>query len=101
MRTHDVHLKPGNLHDGANHIAESSDGATLTAVVTGNAISAFRVTDRSGKTLHGTIEKAEASDAPEKLCKTTICVPVEGGRECWDVYVDCRIVGTIPKRGHL
>lgn len=54
---------------------------------------------RSGKNPKTVLHKAQGSSGPDKLCKTTICRDnPKGGRECWDVWVDCKIVDTLPKK---
>ncbi|SRR5260221_14745294 len=100
---HRVDLKAAQLHDGANEIATSGD-LKLIAVANNGKIAAFQVTDKAGKNVKGTVRKAPAGGGggPEKLCKAEICVTrTDGGRECWEVYVDCKIVDTLPKGGKL
>ena len=100
---HRVDLKASQLQNGANEIAASGD-LKLIAVVSNGKVTAFQVKDKDGKNMQGTVRKAAAGGGggPEKLCKAEICVRrPDHGLECWDVYVDCKIVDTLPKGGKL
>lgn len=102
---HRVDLNGSQLHSGANEIAASGD-LKLIAVVSNGKITGFQVKDKAGKPVHGTMQRAAAGGAgggaPDKLCKAQICVRnKDGGKECWEVYVDCKIVDTLPKGAKL
>lgn len=101
--SHRVNLKAAQLQNGTNEIATSGD-LKLIAVVSNGKITSFQVKDKTGKPVHGTMQRAAAGDggAPAKLCKTQICVRrPDHGLECWEVYVDCKIVDTLPKGAKL
>jgi hypothetical protein len=96
---HPVDLKAAQLKNGANEIATSGD-LKLIAIVSNGKITSFQVKDKTGRPVHGTMQRAAAGDGggPDKLCKTQICVRrPDHGLECWEVYVDCKIVDTLPK----
>lgn len=100
---HRVDVKAAQLKDGANEIATSGD-VKLIAVVSNGKITQFQVKDKDGKPMSGTVRKAAApgGGGPDKLCKAEICVRnKDGGKECWEVYVDCKIVDTLPKGAKL
>ena len=104
--THRVDVKAAQLKDGANEIAASGE-LKLIAVVSNGKITGFQVKDKDGKNMQGTMRKAAApgggtGGGPDKLCKAEICVRnKDGGKECWTVYVDCKIVDTLPKGAKL
>jgi hypothetical protein len=100
---HRVDLKGSQLHSGANQISASGD-LKLIAMVSNGKITGFQVKDKAGKDMNATVQRAPVGGggAPDKLCKTEICVRnKDGGKECWEVYVDCKIVDTVPKGNKL